>query len=131
MIPKFERKCKPKVNEASIINMARGAVVERLDMEMGRVLKNIADLNTPAEKERTVTVKVKLKPDHERMQIHVSYEVDSKLAPKSPVTTSLSAGIDASTGEFYAVENTPNIPGQLALSGKEQESPKVLKVNFG
>lgn len=119
------------MNEASIINMARGGVVERIDMEMGRVLQNIDDPNTPAEKERTVTVKVRLKPNADRTQIQVTYETDSKLAPKSAITTSLSTGVDGSTGELYAVENVPNIPGQLALSGKEQEPPKVLKVKFG
>ena len=119
------------MNESSIIEMARGGVLERIDMEMAKVLANIQDLNTEPRKARSITVKVTFKPDDYREKVTVSYDVDSKLAPKSPLSTSLTVGTDGSTGEFYAVENTPNIPGQMALNGAEQEPPKVLKVKFG
>lgn len=114
------------LEETSIINMARGGVIERIDAEIGKAIANIHDLNTPPTKPRTVTVKIILRPNDQREQIQVSYEVDSKLAPKSPLTTSLSTG-ETMEGELYAVENTPNIPGQMALNGNEQEAPKVLK----
>lgn len=118
-------------NEKSIVEMCRGGVLERIDMEVGKVLRNIYDLNTEAKKPRSVTVKVTLRPDDYREHISVSYEVSSKLVPTSSLATSLTMGTDPNTGEVYAVENTPNIPGQMALNGEEQEAPQVLKVNFG
>lgn len=116
-----------KLDKASIIEMARGAVIERVDMEMAKVMANIQDLNTEPGKARQISIKVTLKPDNQRANIKISYQVESKLAPAAPIETSLYSGIDDSTGEVFAVENTPNIPGQMALSGKEQEPPKILK----
>jgi hypothetical protein len=39
----------------SIINLANGAACEQFDYELGRVIRNIADPNTPAKKAREVT----------------------------------------------------------------------------
>jgi hypothetical protein len=118
-------------NEKSIVEMCRGGVLERIDMEMAKVLQNINDWNTDAKKARTVTVKVTLRPSPDREKVSVSYEVTSKLAPATELQTSLSLGTDGATGEFYAVENTPNLPGQMNMDGSEQEPPQVLKVKFG
>lgn len=111
---------------ASIIEMARGAVVERVNLEMFRVLENIQDLNTEPTKERSITITVKLRPDNNRENVKVAYEVKSKLAPAAPIETSLYAGI--SKGQMYAVENVPQIPGQQMLGGQEQETPKIVKL---
>ena len=91
------------MNETSIIEMARGGVIERVDMEMAKVLANIEDLNTDPKKARSITVKVTFKPDDYREKVVVTYEVDSKLAPKSPLSTSLTVGADGKSGKFYAV----------------------------
>lgn len=45
---------------SSLIDMANGAIKERLDYEMGRVIQNISDLNTKATAKRTITVKTAL-----------------------------------------------------------------------
>lgn len=108
----------------SIIEMARGAVVERVDLEMYKIMENIQDLNTEPTKERSITITVKLKPDNNRENVKVAYEVKSKLAPAAPIETSLYAGIH--NGTMYAVENVPQIPGQQSLVGKEQEMPKLV-----
>lgn len=44
---------------SSLIDMANGAIKERLDYEMGRVIQNISDPNTKATAKRTITVKIK------------------------------------------------------------------------
>ena len=41
----------------SVLEMARGAIAERADYEMDRIIKNILDPNTKAEKKRTLTPK--------------------------------------------------------------------------
>ena len=50
---------------SSLIDMANGAIKERLDYEMGRVIQNISDPNTKATAKRTITVKITLEPDEE------------------------------------------------------------------
>lgn len=57
---------------SSLIDMANGAIKERLDYEMGRVIQNISDPNTKATAKRTITVKITLEPDEERQHVEVS-----------------------------------------------------------
>ena len=109
---------------ASIIEMARGAVIERINLEMYKAMENIQDLNTEPSKARQITIKVTMKPDNNRENIKVSYQVQSTLAPAAPIETSLYAGMHQ--GQLYAVENVPQIPGQMALNNAEQEPPKLV-----
>lgn len=48
--------------QKSILQMARGAIQERADYEMSRLLDNILDPNTAATAQRTLTITLKLKP---------------------------------------------------------------------
>lgn len=47
--------------------------------------------------------------------------------PDGPVTTSLYITNAPSTGELMVAEMVPQVPGQLALDGEEQDHPKILK----
>ena len=47
--------------------------------------------------------------------------------PDGPVTTSLYITNAPSTGELLVAEMVPQVPGQLALDGEEQDHPKILK----
>lgn len=90
---------------SSLIDMANGAIKERLDYEMGRVIQNIGDPNTKAAAKRTITVKITLEPDEERQHIEVSATASSTLAPMHPVKTALAVGNEG--GHTVAVELTP------------------------
>lgn len=111
----------------SILRMARGAIEERVDYEMDRVMQNILDPNTRAAQKRKITLSIELMPDEERQQIRVSVTAKSTLAPTNPVTTSLYVTGDKN-GELTVVEAIPQIPGQLQMDGEEQEPPKLLKL---
>ena len=76
-------------NKQSILDMARGAIKERVDYEMSRIMDNILDVNTNPTKERSLTITVKFKPDPERQQISVQAIAKSKLEPTNPVATAL------------------------------------------
>jgi len=112
----------------SILEMARGGILERTDYEMAKIIDNICDVNTSPTKKRVLTITVELTPDNDRRQISVRTTAKSKLEPTNPVATSLYLQADPSTGEMLAVEMVPQIPGQQHMSGEEQESPKVLKI---
>lgn len=111
----------------SILQMARGAFMERIDYEMSKVVDNILDPNTTPTAKRKVCLTLELKPDANRQTVVVACSVKSTLCPSDPVGTSLFI-----TGDEYgvptAVEMVPNIPGQMDLMGNEQESAPVLKL---
>jgi hypothetical protein len=113
--------------EKSILDMARGAISERVDYEMGRVMRNIMDPNTSPTEKREITLTIKLSPDDERAVIGVSVTAKSKLAPTVPIKTALYAHTD-SYGEFHAVEMTPQIPGQIGFDGDEAEQTAILRI---
>ena len=50
------------MNQKSIIDMAHGAFKERADYEMAKILENILDPNTKAEKKRTLTIQMVFVP---------------------------------------------------------------------
>ena len=59
-------------NIKSIVQMARGAIEERIDLEMTKVLENILDLNTKATAKRKLTVTFEIQPDDERRTLSVA-----------------------------------------------------------
>lgn len=108
-------------NATSLLDMANGAIKERIDYEMGRVMQNISD---PSAK-REITLKITLAPDEDRKHIEVSCTASSKLAAMNPVKTSLATGRE--NGQTVAVELTPQIPGQLDTTGNVTPVRKLLK----
>lgn len=74
------------LSKRSIIDMARGAIKERVDYEMTRVVENILDPNTSATAARKITITLNLKPDDTRQNIAVSCVAKSTLAATNPVT---------------------------------------------
>lgn len=113
-------------NRTSLIDMAMGAMKERVDYEMSRCIQNIADPNTKAVAKREITLKITLEPDENRQHIEVSCSATSKLAALNPVKTSLAMGRE--NGETVAVELTPQIPGQLDTYGGQAPQRKILKL---
>lgn len=110
-------------NPKSILQMARGAIMERADYEVSRLLQNIFDPNTSATAARKVTLTLTLKPDDTRQNISLSCSAKSTLAATNPVTTMLYA-----SDEETVTELLPQIPGQFSMDGQEQEVPATLRV---
>ena len=114
-------------NRDSIMQMARGAFIERVDYEMNRVIENIMDRNTSPTAKRKITLTITMQPDDQRQNIGVSVSAKSTLAATNPVTTSLFVTGD-SNGELVVAEMVPQIPGQMDLDGEVQEQPKLLNL---
>ena len=116
-----------KAQTSSILDMAMGAIKERVDYEMGHVIDNILDPNTAPAKKRKMVLTLELTPDAERQMISVSCTAKSTLVPTNPVMTSLYVGAAPGTGEAQVMEMVPQVPGQTALYGEEeQEQHKIL-----
>lgn len=116
-----------ELDRTSILRMAMGAIEERVNYGMGGVLDNILDINTEAKKKRRLTVTLDFLPDADRRTIQVTAAVKSTLVPTDPVLTSLYVSSNPTDGEMEVYEMVPQIPGQYAMDGTEQESPKILK----
>lgn len=120
-----------KITESSILEMARGAIMEQTDMEVGKIIQNILDPNTDPKKKRTLTLTVTFTPSGDRSTVTIDANAKSKLEPNNAIRTSLFVGANPNTGEFIATEMIPNPPGQLDFNGEEQEEPKTIKFAAG
>ena len=107
----------------SILQMARGAIQERADYEITKILENILDPNTSATAARKLTLTLTLKPDDTRQNIAVGVVAKSTLAATNPVTTSLYVA-----DEETIVEMVPQVPGQLDMDGQVESAAPMLKL---
>lgn len=111
----------------SILDMAEGAIKERCDIEMSKIIDNIMDINTAATKARELKLTVKFTPSSDRKNGQVSTQAQCKLQPTEPLATALYIGADEN-GEVGAVELTRQIPGQMNIDGQEQAEPPKLRL---
>ena len=65
---------------ANIGNLCGGAIPEVFDRTLEQVMKNIADINCPAEQKREITLKISFKPAENRELGEVSFKCEAKLA---------------------------------------------------
>lgn len=112
---------------SSILQMAKGAIQERVDYEVTRVVDNLLDMNTEAKAKRKVTLTITMTTDDNRRVVKVEASAKSTLAPVTPIDTSLVITADGN-GEMMLAEIVPQVPGQMSLTGEVQEAPKILKL---
>ena len=112
---------------SSLLQMAKGAIQERVDYEVSRVVDNILDMNTEAKVKRKVVLTIVMVPDDDRQVVKIEASAKSTLAPVTPVGTSLVITADGN-GEMVLAEIIPQVPGQISMNGEVQEAPKILKL---
>ena len=72
------------LTDAAVINIGNineGATIDAFDLELRKVLENIADLSTVATATRTITLKVEFKPESDRCKVHTEFQIKTSLAP--------------------------------------------------
>lgn len=116
-----------QLKRESILAMAQGAIEERVDYEVQKVVDNILDLNTKPDAKRKITITLEFNPDSERKHISILASAKSSLAPTASVSTAMMITADGN-GEMVIAEMVPQIPGQLNMSGAEQPQPKILRL---
>lgn len=111
----------------SVIEMASGAIMERVDYEVGKVVDNILDINTDEKTKRKITLTLEFTPSQERQIIGIKASVTSKLAATMPlaVTTTLESGED---GNMQLRELCRQVPGQLDTDGQEVPKPTIMRL---
>lgn len=99
--------------KVSLANILGGAAIERWDDEFDRVVENICDPNTDPKAMRSISLKVKIKPNDKRSFGIVSIECDSRICPPKAVGTEIFIG-KGRDGVVIASENNlrqPELPG--------------------
>lgn len=114
------------MNTQSILDLARGAIKERTEVELQKIIENITDPNTDPKKKRQMQIIIDFMPDAERQTINLNTVVKSKLEPTHAISTGLY--LTGDTNGITAVELTPQIPGQIDLEGEAQSEPVKLRL---
>ncbi|MBM7580046.1 replication terminator protein [Jeotgalibacillus terrae] len=97
-------------------NFANGALAEKLNREIQRVMENIEDPNTEFKTKRSVTLTLSFSAEEDRELISTDVQVKSKLAPTKSVSARMLLGRDEKgvvgaelksgvKGQMYMTEN--------------------------
>ena len=102
-----------------------GALTERFNYELDRVLQNVFDPNTAGKTKRQIQIVVDITANERRDAAEFKVDVKSKLAPPVPITQTVFLAMD-DTGNVTATEITNQVPGQIDIEG-DAVFPKVLE----
>jgi hypothetical protein len=109
------------VKKIELSNIQNGVVFDLFDEELRKVIANIEDENTVANSERSVIIKIAVKPDKTRRTGEVKVQASCILAKVKPAESFLFFDRDEA-GNFAAYEDDPGpeLPGI-------EEDPAVKK----
>lgn len=102
----------------TLATLCGGAVQEKIDRALEKVARNILDPNVVADKKRTVTLKISMKPlDDDREDVAVEADVTYSLSPEIGVQTNFFVNKDLATDSITIMEHKRGeIKGQLDFS---------------
>lgn len=112
--------------EVRLDTLLGGAVEERFNDALQEVLQNIMDPNTAHANQRKITLEIKFKPNEDRDESDIDFQVKTALAPPKPLGSRLLIGKDK--GKAVAVEYSKQIPGQVDINEIDR-SNKVVSIN--
>ena len=103
-----------------------GAITERFNQEMTRVLRNVFDPNTEAKAKRQIQIIIDVKPNDRRDMAEFRVDVKTKTCPPRPLAQPVFIRMD-DDGNVVATEVTREVPGQIDMGGGVQAMPRVLE----
>ena len=109
------------MNKVKLEGFAGGALQEKFDDAMEKVLTNLMDPNTPWKSKRKISVEITFTQNEDRDDTVVNVSVVPKLAPVKPIETMMAIGKDLATGKVFAEEYGKQIRGQMTLDDYEKQ----------
>lgn len=109
------------MSRVNLETFAGGALQEKFDDAMEKVLVNMTDPNTPWKIKRKITVEVTFEQNEDRDDSTVNVSVIPKLAPVKPVSTRMAIGKDLETGQVFAEEYGSQCRGQMTLDDYQRD----------
>jgi hypothetical protein len=113
-------------------SFANGALAERANEELQKILENIADPNTDAKKKRKLTLTITLAADNKRDVIMTNVIAKSTLAPAEPIEAKILMDLD-NDGKVTGAELKSGIKGQTFIdveTGEIKEDTGTKIYNF-
>lgn len=111
----------------NILELARGALSERVEYELVKVVDNILDINTPATKKRKITVTLELEPDEARQMVTITASAKTALVPTMPIKSAFYVDADPN-GTPILSELIADNPRQTLIPEIEERSQPVIAV---
>ena len=102
-----------------------GALTERFNYEMERVLLNVFDPNTNPRAKRQIQIVIDIAPNERRDAAEFKVDVKSKLAPPVAVAQTVMLNM-YDNGIVTATEFSSQVPGQIDMEGQVM-IPKVVE----
>lgn len=111
-----------KAKRDSLLEMSRGAIIERVDYETRKIFENLEDPNTDYKAKRKIQVTLVFQADDDsRESIKMSTEAKTTLAPTVPIVTRLYMVRDEKQQSDDCGSASRRRPGQLDMDGVEAE----------
>lgn len=104
---------------------AGGALQEKFDDAVKKVLANLLDPNTPWKNKRKIAIEVSFEQNEDRDDASVNVSVVTKLAPVKPIGTRMSIGKDLDTEEVFAEEYGSQCRGQITMEEYQQREQEI------
>ncbi len=114
------------MSRVNLETFAGGALQEKFDDAMEKVLVNMTDPNTPWKNKRKIVVEVSFEQNEDRDDSTVNVSVVPKLAPVKPVSTRMAIGKDLETGQVFAEEYGSQCRGQMTLDDYQSQQDQVV-----
>ena len=114
------------MSRVKLETFAGGALQEKFDDAMEKVLVNMTDPNTPWKNKRKIVVEVSFEQNEDRDDSTVNVSVVTKLAAVKPVSTRMAIGKDLETGQVFAEEYGSQCRGQMTLDDYQGQRDQVV-----
>lgn len=106
-------------NMINLEKFAEGALTEKFNNELRKVIENIEDPNTDFKKKRKLTLELTFESDENRELAIVDIIAKSKLVPAKALATKIVMGTDGKGG-ILASEYKKQVPGQSIMRVDEE-----------
>jgi hypothetical protein len=107
-------------NIIDLNTFADGALAERANVELQKILENIADPNTDAKKSRKLTLTISLSADEKRDVVLTNVVAKTTLAPAKPIESKLIMDMD-NKGKITGAELKSGLKGQTYIDVETEE----------
>jgi len=112
----------------NLIDLDGGVIQERINYELAKVIKNIADDNTEAKKKRKIQINIVMMPkDETRRELMISFDIKTTLSPVKGGESTLYLTTSDDGGKIGLFEN--NFEQMEFNFDEEKKESTILKIN--
>lgn len=115
------------MSNVNLETFAGGALQEKFDDAMKKVLTNLMDPNTPWKNKRKIAIEVSFEQNEDRDDASVNVSVVTKLAPVKPIGTRMTIGRDLKTEEVFAEEYGSQCRGQITMEEYQRQREQEIE----